>query len=188
MKQSIGAKTIVFPTPVFVVGSYDAKGKPNIACVAWGGVCNSKPASLAISLRAATYSHGAIVHSQAFTVNVPSVAQVKQADYVGIYSGRDEDKFAALGLTAVRSELVNAPYVKEFPLVVECKLIHTFELGLHTQFIGEIADVKADEEVMTNGRIDVTKLQPLTFDPAGMGYYRVGEFIGQGFSIGKKPA
>ena len=186
MKKSLGAKTIAYPTPVFVVGTYDADGKPNIMSVAWNGICSSEPPSIAISVREATYTYGNLVKSQAFTVNIPSASQVKQADLAGLCSGRDMDKFAAAGLTPVRSELVNAPCIKEFPLVIECNVLHTFDLGLHRQFVGEIKDVKADERILNrDGHVDVAKLQPFIFAPDGGGYYQVGDFIGQAFSIGK---
>ena len=187
MKQSFGAKTILFPTPVLIIGSYDEQGRPNLMNVAWGGICSSQPPSVAISVRPARQTHHNIVTSQAFTVNIPSIDQVKAADYVGIYSGRTEDKFAALGLTAVRGEWVNAPYVEEFPLALECKVTHTFEFGVHTQFIGEILDVKVDQRVLDeSGNIDITKVQPFIFSPSDAGYYRIGEFIGKAFSIGRK--
>ena len=109
------------------------------------------------------------------------------ADYVGIYSGRDENKFEALGLTPVASDTVHAPYPKEFPLVLECRIIHTIPIGLHTQFIGEIVDVKADEAVLADGKVDIAKVDPFVFSPADRGYYRVGEFLAPGFAVGKKP-
>ena len=94
-------------------------------------------------------------------MSVPSAAHAKEADYFGIASGRDVDKFAVAGLTAVQGEFVDAPYVGEFPLVLECKLLHTIEIGLHTQFIGEIMDVKADESVLgPDGLPDMDKVQP----------------------------
>jgi flavin reductase (DIM6/NTAB) family NADH-FMN oxidoreductase RutF len=136
MKTSLGADTLIYPTPIWVVGTYDKQGKPNIMTIAWGGICCSKPPCIAISLRKATYSYGNIVERKAFTVNVPSVAYAKQADFCGMVSGRDVDKFAAAGLTPVRSDLVDAPFVQEFPMILECKLVHTIELGLHTQFVG----------------------------------------------------
>lgn len=187
MKKSIGAKTIVYPTPVFVVGTYDGSGRPNVMTVAWGGVCCSRPPCVAVSLRKATYSHGNIVGRKAFTVNIPSEAHAKEADYFGMASGRKEDKFSATGLTPVKSELVDAPYVKEFPLVLECKLLHTFELGLHTQFVGEIMDVKADEAVLgEKGLPAIEKVRPLVFAPETHRYHAVGRFLGEAFSIGKQ--
>lgn len=187
MKQSLGAKTLLFPTPVLLVGTYDKDGKPNLMNAAWGGICNSQPPSVAVSLRKATYSYAAILERQAFTINIPGEAQMQAADYVGIVSGRDGDKFAATGLTPVKSELVDAPFAAEIPFVLECRLVHHFELGLHTQFVGEIVDVKADPAVLAaDGLPDILKLKPMLFDTAHRGYYGVGAFLGQAFSVGKK--
>jgi flavin reductase (DIM6/NTAB) family NADH-FMN oxidoreductase RutF len=186
MKKSLGAKTILYPTPVLVVGTYDDEGKANVMTAAWGGICCSVPPCLAISLRKATYSHGNIVKRQAFTASVPSERYVKEADYFGIVSGRNEDKFAVTRLTPVRGELVDAPYVEEFPLVLECRLAHTFELGLHTQFVGEILDVKVDEEVLGKGGVpDLEKLLPISFAPESRIYHGVGRPLGEAFSIGR---
>src|SRR5574340_945900 len=115
---------------------------------AWASICCSKPPAIGVSLRKATYSYGNIVARQAFTISVPSEAHVREADYLGMATGREVNKFAAARLTAVASTLVDAPYVKEFPLVLECKVIHTLEIGLHTLFIGEILDAKADPHVL----------------------------------------
>src|ERR1022692_4120119 len=112
------------------------------------GICCSQPPCVAVSLRKATYTHGNIVERRAFTISIPSEAHVSQADYLGLVSGRSVDKFAAAKLTPVKSDLVDAPYVKEFPLVLECRLVQAIELGLHTQFVGEILDVKAEESVL----------------------------------------
>ncbi len=187
MKKSLGAKTLVYPVPVWVIGTYDKERKPNVMTIAWGGICCSSPPCVAISLRKATYSHGNIVERKAFTINVPSEKYIREADYFGTVSGRDADKFAESGLTSVGSDLVDAPYVKEFPLVLECKLLHTIEIGLHTEFIGEIMDVKADESVLGNtGATDVEKIKPVMFAPDIASYYGVGKQIGKAFSIGKR--
>ncbi len=187
MKKSLGATTITHPAPAWVIGTYDKEGKANVSTIAWGGICCSRPPCVAISLRKATYSHGNIVARRSFTVNVPSEKYLKEVDYFGTVSGRDKDKFSETGLTTVKSELVDAPYVKEFPLVLECKLLHTIEIGLHTEFIGEIVDVKADEIVLgKDGLIDVEKLKPVIFAPDTAGYYGIGKYLGKAFSIGKK--
>ncbi len=187
MKKSLGAKTLVQPTPVWVVGSYDAENKPNIMTIAWGGICCSQPPCVAVALRKATHTYGSIMERKAFTVNIPSAAQVKEADYVGTVSGKTVDKFAIAKLTPVRSEKVDAPYVAEFPLVIECCLLQAVEIGLHTQFIGEILDIKADESTLDEkGLPDILKTQPIIFDTGQGAYYGVGERIGKAFSIGKR--
>lgn len=189
MKKSLGARTLVYPTPTWVIGTYDKDGKPNGAAVAWGGICCSRPPCVAISLRKATYTHGNLMQRGAFTVNVPSEDQVRQADYFGLASGREVDKFAVAGLTAVHSALVDAPSIEEFPLVLECKVVHVFELGLHTQFVGEIVDVKADPAVLgSDGLPDVEKVRPILFAPEKHAYHAVGKFLGKAFTIGQEVA
>jgi len=137
-------------------------------------------------LRKATYSYGNLMDRKAFTVNVPSESQVKQADYLGLISGHDTDKFAVLGLTPVRSDLVDAPYIQEFPLVIECRVLHVIDLGLHTQFVGEIRDVKAEEAVLTReGLPDLAKVKPILFSPGNRTYFAVGGLLGEAFAIGK---
>jgi flavin reductase (DIM6/NTAB) family NADH-FMN oxidoreductase RutF len=186
VKKSLGAITLLFPTPVLMVGTYDRDGKPNLMNAAWGGICCSQPPCVAVSLRKARYSYDCIVERKAFTVGVACESRMAEADYVGIASGRDVDKFAASGLTPVRSELVDAPYAAEFPVVLECRLLHTVEIGLHTQFIGEIVDVKADSDVLgEDGHPDIMKIQPLIYDTAHKGYHGVGPLLGKAFSVGK---
>ena len=185
MKKSLGPRTLAFPTPVWVVGTYDANGKANAMTAAWGSICCSKPPCIAVSLRQATYSYGNLKARGAFTISVPSETYVKEADYFGIASGREVNKFDRARLTPVSSTLVDAPFVGEFPLVLECKLIHTIEIGLHTQFIGEILDVKADEEVLDKGFPDIEKVRPIIFGPEIRTYHGIGKYLGQAFAIGR---
>jgi flavin reductase (DIM6/NTAB) family NADH-FMN oxidoreductase RutF len=186
MKKSVGAKTILYPTPVLIVCTYDKSGKPNAMSVAWGGISCSQPPCVSVSLREATYTYGNITERKAFTVNIPSERYLREADYFGIASGRAVDKFAATGLTAVKSDQVDAPYIGEFPVVVECTLYQTLKLGLHTVFVGEIKDVKADESVLgKDGKPEIEKIKPFLFDPAARLYYATGPRLGQAFSAGE---
>jgi flavin reductase (DIM6/NTAB) family NADH-FMN oxidoreductase RutF len=185
VKRSLGAKTILVPTPVLVVGTYDAEGRPNVMTAAWGGLCCSRPPCVAVSLRVPTATHGNISRRGAFTVNVPSEDHIREVDYFGIVSGERENKWAVTRLHPQRAEHVDAPYVEEFPLVLECRLVQTVELGLHTQFIGEIVDVKADEACLREGKVDLERVRPCVFSPDTSGYYRVGDFLGEAFAIGR---
>jgi len=186
MKESLGPKTIVYPAPVFVVGTYDKEGKPNVMTVAWGGICCSRPPCVTISLRKATYTYWNIVEREAFTINIPSEAHLRVADYFGMASGKTEDKLATSGLQPVKSSLVDAPYIEEFLLILECKLLHTLEIGLHTQFIGEILDVKADTSVLDEkGTPEIEKVKAVLFAPESRKYYGIGEYLGDAYSIGK---
>jgi flavin reductase (DIM6/NTAB) family NADH-FMN oxidoreductase RutF len=187
MKKSLGAKTILYPTPVLVVGTYDAEGRANAMTAAWGGIACSKPPCVSVSLRSATASHGNIMARMAFTISLPGEDNAAQADYFGLVSGRDHDKFEDLGLTAVPSALVDAPYIDEFPLVLECAVVGVHELGLHTQFIGEIKDVKVDDTLLdADGRIDIGRLRPILFAMDPGSYYAIGSLVGKAYSIGKK--
>jgi len=185
MKKSLGSQALVHPTPVFVVGTYDLEGQPDVTPVSWAGICCSQPPCIAVAFRQATLTHANITRQRAFTVGVPSENQARQVDYCGSVSGKTTDKFAATGWTAVKSERVNAPYVEEISLILECRLVHAHQLGLHTQFVGEILDVKVEEEVLGDQNTpDLKKLRPLVFAPDAHAYYRVGDFVGHAFSIG----
>lgn len=187
MKKSFGSKTLVMPAPAWVIGTYDTEGKPNIMTAAWGGVCCSDPACLYVSLRKQRHTFQAALDNKAFTVNVPSAKYVEQADYCGMYSGKDHDKFKETGLTPVKSEFVNAPYVDEFPMIVECALIQTVDLGAHTMFIGEIKDVKADESVLgADGKISMELADPLVYNIGDRTYYSSAKPLAKAFGVGKK--
>jgi len=187
MKKSLGAMTIVPTAPVWVVGTYDREGKPNVMTAAWGGICCSRPPCIYVSLRKATYTYGNIMERKSFTVSIPSETYAKEADYFGITSGKKVDKFSETGLTPVKSDLVDAPYVKEFPLVIECKLTKVIKIGLHTEFIGEIMDVKADSSVLNKRNLpDIEKMKPIIWNIAGTTYHKVGKSLGKAFSIGKE--
>jgi len=187
MKKSLGARPLLYPSPVCVVGTYDAVGKPNAAVAAWAGIACSSPPCISVSFRKQTQTYKNILHRKAFTVSIPSISRVKEADFFGIASGDEYDKFALTGLTPAQSQFVDAPYVEEFPLVLECKLLQTVELGLHTMFVGEILDVKADEAVLTSpdDAVSIQKVAPLIYAHDTREYYTIGRFIAKAFLAGR---
>jgi flavin reductase (DIM6/NTAB) family NADH-FMN oxidoreductase RutF len=187
MKRSFGPRTIAYPLPVFVVGTYDSAGKPDAMVAAWAGICSSDPPSIAISIRPSRHTYKNLMETMEFTISIPSTSYMAQADYFGIESGENTDKFAVCGLTPVRADHVNAPYVGEFPVVLECRVIRTFDLGTHPQFVGQILDVRIDESALdTEGRPDLSKINPLIFDVTRSEYYTAGRVIGKAFSAGRK--
>jgi flavin reductase (DIM6/NTAB) family NADH-FMN oxidoreductase RutF len=188
MKLFLPPRTILLPSPVLIIGTYNSDGMPNIMNAAWGGIASSKPPCISVSLREATLTYHNIIQTGAFTVNIPSEKYVKEADFVGIVSGRDCDKFKETGLTPEKSKLVNAPIVKEFPYALECNLVKRVELGLHTMFIGEIAGMVADSEVVNTDKLpDIEKVRPMLFGSFGsMAYYNIGVNLGDAFSVGKE--
>jgi len=186
MKKSLGARTLIYPSPVLVIGTYDKQGKPDVMTASWGGIASSEPPCVAVSVRQQTLSYQNLVDRKAFTISIPSQQHVKEADYIGLVSGRTADKLVSAKLTAVKSKLVDAPYIKEFPLILECRVIHMINLGMHTQFIGEVVDAKADDQVLgPDGSVSVEKLRPLVYAPDTQQYFGVGKFIDNVFSAGK---
>lgn len=188
MKISLPPKTLLLPSPVLIIGTYGSDGKPNMMNAAWGGIASSKPPCISVSLREATLSFHNIKQAGAFTVNIPSEKYLKEADFVGMVSGKEYDKFKATGLTPERSKLVNAPIVKEFPYTLECKLVREIDLGSHTMFFGEIVGMVADSEVLNPKQLpDIEKVRPMMWGSFGsMAYYTVGEKLGDAFSVGNE--
>jgi len=187
MKKSIGPQALIYPNPDLLVCTYDAEGRPNGLAVAWAGICNSEPPYLAIAVRPKRYSHQALLEKGEFTACVPSEEYLAEFDYFGIRSGRRHEKFEETGLTPVRSEVVDAPYVEEFPVALECKVRQTVELPSHTLFIAEILDIKADDSVLdSEGRPDITEIKPFVYDHTKFEYYGISELLGKAFSEGKR--
>jgi len=131
-----------YATPIFIIGTYDKKGKPNAINATLREMSSSDPPRILVSIKETTDTHKNILNKGAFTVNIPSQTYIKEIGALRIECGKNEDKFTTTGLTPVKSELVDAPYIKEFPLALECKLIDTAELGLCTSFTGEVLDTK----------------------------------------------
>lgn len=187
IKKSLGPQAFLYPLPAVLVASYDAEGRPNVMTAAWAGIAASEPLSLAVSIRPMRWTHDAILQRKAFTVGIPSEGMAAAVDYVGIVSGRREDKVTTAGLTVSRSEKVDAPFVDQCPVVLECSLSQSIDLGSHTMMIGAILDVKADPVCLNKeGAPDPALFKPLIFDSATRAYYGMGAQVGGAFSIGKR--
>lgn len=185
MKNSLGPKPLAVPSPVWVIGSYGSDGRPNIMVASWGGICCTMPPCVAISIQTTRLTHANIMEHNAFTVNVPSKQHLAQTDYLGLVSGTDAEKFSVAGLTAVKGEHVDAPYVDEFPLIMECRLLYAMEIGTHTQFIGQIIDVKSEEGVLGENGLPVAgKIDPLIASSGDRAYYALGDCLGQAYAPG----
>ncbi len=173
-KRSVGARGHIHPKPALVIGSYGEDGTPNIMTAAWAGIVNSRPMSIGVSIRPACKTYDNIMATKAFTVNVPSARNVAHMDYVGRISGHDENKFESLNLTAVKGDFVNAPYVGEFPIVIECELTEIVDLGSHRQFIGKVIDTKVDDRYLDdNDQVDIKAINPVIY--GGDYYYGFGQ-------------
>jgi flavin reductase (DIM6/NTAB) family NADH-FMN oxidoreductase RutF len=186
LKRSLGPRALLYPAPVVVVGSYDPAGRPNAMVAAWAGVCCSRPPCVSVSIRPTRHTYAGIKQRQAFTLGIASSDQVRQVDYLGVASGALEDKFAAAGLTPVPADKVDAPYVAEFPIALECRLLHALDLGVHTLFVGEVLDFKAEEAVLgPEGLPAIEKLRPLLYAPGQTAYYGIGPRLASAFAEGR---
>lgn len=182
MRKNFGAKPILYPQPVFIIATYGKDGKPNAMNAAWGGLSEENEITICISAGHKTTKN--ILDRKAFSVSMGTVDTVRMCDYVGIASGNDTpDKFIRSGFHATHSDFVDAPLIDELPLSLECKLK---SYDPHTcRLIGEIVNVSCDEAFLDReGRIDVKKLRPITFDPATEKYVALGEVVGTAFSDG----
>lgn len=186
MKKSIGAAALVTPMPVCIVAAYDAAGKPNAMNAAWGMNSGSDEIALFISKPHKTTKN--ILETKAFTVSIADAANVVPADYVGIDSGNKvEDKFEKSGLHETKSEFVNAPVIEEFPLVMECELEEVIDTEHTFAIIGKVVNTQVDEAALgADGKVDIEKLDAISFDTFRFGYYRLGEKVATAWDAGKE--
>ena len=182
MRKNFGPKTMCYPMPVYIIATYNADGTPNAMNAAWGGISEENEISICVDDRHKTAEN--LLARKAFTVSMATANFVAACDYVGIVSGNKEpDKFAKAGFHATKSEFVDAPLIDELPMALECELLSYDEETC--RLVGRIVNVCADESVLdTNGKVDVAKLQPITYDPMSHHYLVLGEKVGQAFHDG----
>jgi predicted MPP superfamily phosphohydrolase len=151
MKKDIGVCTPLYPAPALVVTAYDRQGIPGGLMVAWGGVCNSEPPCISVAVAKNRHTLEGIMKRKAFCVNVSSEDVICEADFFGLASGRDVDKFETAGLTPRKGDLVGAPLIEEFPISMECEVVQSIDLGSHFLFVGKVVKTWAVEKCL--GRI-----------------------------------
>ncbi|MBQ1750931.1 MAG: flavin reductase family protein [Bacteroidales bacterium] len=181
-RKNFGAKPFSYPQPVLIIAAYGENDVPSAMNAAWGGISDYKEISMDLSKGHKTVKD--LRARGAFTVSMGTLSQMVACDYVGVVSGNKvPDKVAKAGWHVEKSSFVDAPLIKELPLALECKLIsYDEETGI---LKGEIVNVSADESILDEeGRVDVKKLQPITFDPFNNKYIVLGETVGDAFKIG----
>jgi len=185
MKKKISTTDAIFPMPVLMIATYNEDNSVNVMNAAWGMMIDRNIIALNLSQSHKTVKN--ILNKKAFTVSIADSLHTKEADYFGVVSGNnDKNKFEKSGLTAVKSNLVDAPIVNEFPVCMECEFIE-FQSGEYgAGVIGKIVNVSANEEILTNDKVDVSKLNAIAYDSFTGGYYKVGERVGNAFSDGLK--
>ncbi|HHV94874.1 MAG TPA: flavin reductase family protein [Clostridiaceae bacterium] len=185
-KQVWKPSTLLNPVPVVMVTCVGADKKPNIITLAWVGTVNTKPPMISISIRKERYSYQLIKDTGQFVVNLTTKKLARAADFCGVKSGRDVDKFKAAKLTQEKASIVNVPLIAESPVNIECVVNNTIELGTHVLFIAEIVAVNIDEKLLDeNGKLCLEKADLICYSHGE--YWSLGESLGYfGFSVTKR--
>ncbi len=183
MRKNLGAKTALYPMPVLILAAWGKDGVANAMNAAWGGISEENEISMCISADHKTTEN--ILARGAFTVSMATADHVAECDYVGIVSGNDvPDKLERCGFHAEAAERVDAPVIRELPMALECRL-KSYDAE-SCRMVGEIVNISVDDSVLTQGKVDLSKLRPITYDGLSHGYYVIGEKVGQAFSDGGK--
>lgn len=180
MKKSIKTTEAIFPMPVLMIGTYNEDGSVNVMNAAWGTMFERDQVILNLTETHKTVKN--IRERKAFTVSLANAKNVAAADYLGMVSGNNTpNKFENSGLTSTKSENVDAPIINEFPICMECDLL---EDESNWGIVGKVVNTLVDEEVMTNGNVDINLLEAIAFDPYTHGYYKVTDRVGNAFKDG----
>ena len=181
MKKSLGAKNCLYPLPTVLVGA-NVQGKPNYLAIAHVGIIELM--SVSISLNKVHYTNAGIKENQTFSINIPSVDLVQVVDYCGLVSGKNVDK-AALFETFYGT-LHTAPMIQQCAVNMECELMRTIDFPQHDVFIGKIVETYCEEHYLTDGNVDLAKVQPFLFSMLDVRYWKIGEPFAKAWSIGKE--
>lgn len=180
-----GALLAPVPPTLVTCGTMDA---PNILTVAWTGILSSTPAKTYISVRPQRHSYDIIKEQGEFVINLPTAPLVRATDFCGVRSGRDLDKFAAMGLTPVPAPPLGCPQLDESPVSILCRVTDILALGSHDMFLADIVGVEvAEEAIDPSGKLRLDRCQLLAYCHGE--YFALGKRLGTfGYSVRKKKA
>jgi len=177
---------MLYPIPAVMISCADDNHKPNIITVAWAGTVCSSPAMVSVSIRKERYSYDIIKNSGEFVINLVTKELVRAADYCGVKSGREVDKFHEMRLTGMKGNAVKAPLIGESPVNIECKVKNILPLGSHDMFLAEVVSVAVDKKYLDkDGRFHLNESGLIVYSHGE--YYGLGELLGKfGYSVKKK--
>ena len=186
MKKHLGNIPGLFPMPVVVVSAYDGNGVPNAMTAAWAQITDMDKIALFVDPEHKTMKN--ILETKAFTVAIADVGHMAEADFIGTASGNEmEDKIGKAGLHVTKSEFVNAPVIEELPVSLDCELVDIIDTEHVYAMVGKIINLSAEERVLGgDGKVNPEQLHALIFDQFRLGYYVVGEKVGQGWEAGEE--
>ena len=183
MRKNIKTTEAIFPMPVLMIATYNEDGSIDVMNAAWGTMLSRNQVILNLTETHKTVKN--IKERKAFTVSIADSKHVVEADYFGVVSGNNTpNKFENSGLTAIKSKIVDAPIINEFPICLECEFIEYQDDEYGAGVIGKVVNVTADESVMNENMVDISKVNAIAFDPYTHGYYKVGERVGDAFKDG----
>lgn len=185
-KESWRPGTMIYPLPAVIVTVGASPEEWNPLTIAWTGTVCSDPAMCYISVRKERHSYPILMREMEFTINLTTESMAKATDWVGVRSGRDNDKWAETGLTPLPGEKVKSPTIEESPLSIECRVKNVTDLGSHSMFLAEVLNIRADSRWIDQqtGRFELERSNPLVYLHGH--YYGLGEMIGKfGFSVQK---
>jgi flavin reductase (DIM6/NTAB) family NADH-FMN oxidoreductase RutF len=184
-KVELAPRCFIPVRPILIVGA-NVSGKADFVDIGSGGILSSEPPTIAIPFRHNRYSLKGTLENRTFSVNIPSVDQVKLADYCGIFSGKDKDKVKDCGFTVFYGKLKNAPMIDEFPINFECTMLHIIGTASHEIVIGQVVSTYVSEEYMKDGKVEVNKLNPLLWYQEMDQYVSFGRTLGKSHGIGNE--
>lgn len=171
---------VTTPQPCVMIATWDKDHNPDVMMAAWAGQYDYKQIVVSLSKHKTTEN---LEKTGAFTVSFADIHTVAESDYFGLVSGaKVPDKVAKAGFTVSPSPNVDAPIINEYPLTLECKVV-SWDDGI---LVGEVVNMSAAESILTEGKVDLSKLQPIVFDAASMSYRAIGEVVGKAWGDGKK--
>ena len=178
MRKNLGPKSVLYPMPAIVIGSYDEKKNPDAMVAAWGGVSDTNQVHLCVSHEHKTAKN--IIKNKEFTLSPAVKKYEKECDYLGMVSANNNpNKLKDVKFHVIKAKKVNAPMFKELPLTIECKLIK-YDKKTGSLF-ADVVNVSVDEEILTDGKVDMKKYEPLVFDGLNNTYNVVGKEVGKAF-------
>lgn len=185
MKKNIKTTEAIFPMPVLMVATYNDDGTVDVMNAAWGTMLERDYVILNLTKTHQTVQN--IFKRKAFTVSIADAKHVVEADYFGVVSAKNTpNKLENSGLTCVKSSIVDAPIINEFPICLECQFIEYQDDEFGCGVIGKVLNVSAEENVFSGDKVDISKVQAIAFDPYTHGYYKVTERVGEAFKDGLK--
>ena len=182
-RTNMGAKLYVTPQPALMIATYDAEGNPDVMMAAWGGQYGYNQVCFSLSKHKTTDN---LRLNKAFTLSYADARTVVQSDYFGIASGNDvKDKVAHARFTVTPSPNVKAPIINEYPLTMECRVVEFREDAEGGAWVvGEIVNASASPEILTDGKIDIRKLNPVAWDASSFNYFTLGDSVGRAWESG----